>query len=75
MPAGDVEVTATYNQALRGDLNNDGFCGQADLDILLDAWGDSVPPGDPRADPSGDGFVGQVDLDVVLDDWGEGTPP
>jgi len=83
MPPSDVEITATYRY--RGDLSGpsgvpDGFVGQADLDIILDAWGDSVPPGDPRADISGpqgvpDGFVGQADLDVVLDDWGEGTLP
>jgi len=78
MPPSDVEITATYRY--RGDLSGpsgvpDGFVGQADLDIILDAWGDSVPPGDPRADITGpqgvpDGFVGQADLDVVLDDWG-----
>ena len=54
-----------------GDLNDDGFVGQGDLDIVLDAWGDTVSPGS-QADPSGDGFVGQADLDIVLDHWGEG---
>jgi len=63
--------TSVVNPPLAGDLDGDCFCGQNDLDIVLDAWGDSVPPGDPRADVSGDGFVGQSDLDVVLDDWGE----
>ena len=76
MPPHNVTVTATYNLLPdKGDLNNDGFVGQADLDIVLDAWGDSVPPGDVRADPSGDGFVGQADLDIVLDNWGEGCTP
>ena len=84
MPAGSVEVTASYGPPCThpdGDISGpegvpDGFVGQADLDAILDAWGDSVPPGDPRADISGpggapDGFVGQADLDVVLDDWGK----
>jgi len=70
MPAGSTEVTATYTYT--GDLNLDGVVGQTDLDVVLDDWGQSVPPADPRADPSGDNFVGQVDLDYVLDDWGEG---
>jgi len=73
MPARNAELTANYTP--RGDLNLDGFVGQGDLDIVLDNWGDTVPPADPRADPSGDSFVGQADLDVVLDDWGQGTPP
>ena len=60
--------------AFDGDLNDDGFCGQDDLDIVLAAWGTS-PPSDPRADPSGDNFVGQDDLDTVLGDWGQGTLP
>ena len=57
-----------------GDLNGDGFVGQGDLDIALGNWGQSVPPGDPRADPSGDDFVGQGDLDIVLANWGQGVP-
>ena len=58
-----------------GDLDEDGFVGQSDLDIVLGSWGQSVPPADPRADPDGSLFVGQSDLDTVLADWGEGTPP
>ena len=57
--------------ALLGDLNEDVFVGQADLDIVLGNWGQAVPPADPRADPSGDDFVGQADLDTVLGDWGQ----
>jgi len=70
MPAGDTEVTAycTYH----GDRNCDGVVGQGDLDIVLEWWGQTVPPADPRADWTGDHIVGQEDLDVVLDDWGKG---
>jgi Glycoside Hydrolase Family 113 len=60
---------------LPGDLDGDGFVGIADLNIVLGAWNQSVPPGDPAADPSGDGFVGIEDLNVVLGNWNAGTPP
>ena len=62
-------------QAISGDLNGDGFVGQADLDIVLAEWGNSAPLADPRADVNGDNFVGQFDLDYILADWGQGTPP
>jgi len=72
MPSQKVEVTATYRDILRGDLNDDGFVGQTDLDIVLDQWGNSGGEiTDPRADPNEDDFVGQTDLDIVLDDWGK----
>ena len=57
-----------------GDLTEDGFVGQDDLDFVLGEWG-AHPPTDPRADPSRDNFVGQNDLDIVLHDWGLGTLP
>ena len=60
---------------LEGDLNGDGFVGIADLNIVLGAWNQTVPPGDPLADPTGDGFVGIADLNVVLGNWNAGTPP
>ncbi len=60
--------------ALEGDLNGDGFVGLDDLDIVLGAWNQSVPPADASADPSGDGFVGLDDLDIVLNNWNAGTP-
>jgi len=60
---------------LVGDLDGDGFVGINDLNIILGAWNQSVPPGDPDADPSGDGFVGLDDLNAVLGNWNAGTPP
>ncbi len=57
-----------------GDLNEDGFVGQDDLDIVLGDWGQTVNAGAPP-DPSGDGFVGQDDLDIVLCNWNAGTLP
>ncbi len=60
---------------LVGDLDGDGFVGITDLNIVLSAWNQTVPPGDPLADPSGDGFVGIDDLNQVLGNWNAGTPP
>jgi hypothetical protein len=77
MPADNVEVTATYTDLPScnywpGDLNEDEFVGQTDLDIVLDMWGKSGGEiTDPRADVNDDDFVGQTDLDYVLDDWGK----
>ncbi len=61
--------------AIDGDLDGDGFVGIADLNIVLGAWNQTVPPADPAADPSGDSFVGIADLNVVLGNWNAGTPP
>lgn len=66
---------ALMNTGLDGDLNDDGFVGIADLNIVLGAWNQNVPPADSRSDPSGDGFVGIADLNVVLGNWNAGSPP
>jgi hypothetical protein len=68
------DLDPSFPLPIFGDLNNDGFVGQADLDMVLDNWGDTVDPAEPF-DFNNDGFVGQADLDVVLDNWGDGTPP
>jgi hypothetical protein len=60
---------------LPGDLDNDGFVGILDLNIVLGAWNQSVPPAGAAADPSGDGYVGIEDLNEVLGFWNAGTPP
>ena len=65
----------TLTPPIAGDLNGDGFVGIADLNLVLGAWNQAVPPGDPLADPSGDGFVGIADLNTVLGSWNSGTPP
>ena len=62
-------------EPLVGDLNGDGFVGIIDLNIVLSAWNQNVPPANPLADPSGDGFVGIDDLNAVLGNWNAGTPP
>ncbi len=73
-------LAGAISSALAGDLNSDGFVGLDDLDIILNNWNQTIPPGDDRADVSGaggepDGFVGLDDLDVVLNNWNAGTPP
>ncbi len=60
---------------LPGDLDNDGFVGINDLNLVLVNWNLNAPPGDAAADPSGDEFVGIDDLNVVLGNWNTGTPP
>ncbi len=69
----DVSVVALT--MLDGDLDGDGFVGINDLNIVLGAWNQSVPPANSLADPSGDGFVGIDDLNTVLGNWNAGTPP
>ncbi len=59
---------------LDGDLDDDGFVGITDLNLVLGSWNATVAPGDP-ADPSGDNFIGIEDLNVVLGNWNAGTPP
>ncbi|XAL99357.1 PEP-CTERM sorting domain-containing protein [Phycisphaeraceae bacterium D3-23] len=56
---------------LDGDLNNDGFVGAADLDLLMAHWGTA----NAIADEDGSGTVGQGDLDIVTANWGNGTAP
>ena len=71
----DVVSTHPSTGALLGDLDGDGFVGIDDLNIVLGAWNQNVPPANPLADPSGDGFVGIDDLNEVLGNWNAGTPP
>jgi PEP-CTERM motif-containing protein len=69
-----LEIIAA-DVALEGDLDDDGFVGINDLNLVLANWNQSVPPGDVRADPTGDNFVGIEDLNKVLGNWNSGTPP
>ncbi len=70
----DVWQTGASVQ-LDGDLNDDGFVGLDDLDIILNNWNANVTAGSwPDGDPSNDGFVGLDDLDIVLNNWNAGTP-
>ncbi|HUU97116.1 MAG TPA: hypothetical protein VM487_15365 [Phycisphaerae bacterium] len=57
------------------DANGDGVTDQADLGILLSAFGASEgdPDYNPNVDYDGDGTVGQADLGFLLADFGCGT--
>ncbi len=70
-----LQLIGEVASTLIGDLNNDGFVGIDDLNLVLSNWNQNVPPGNPLADPSGDGFVGIDDLNEVLGNWNTGTPP
>ena len=71
-----VEKPDSGEEPLPGDLNDDGFVGGDDLDIVRSFWGQNVTPGDLLSgDPSQDGFVGGDDLDIVRANWGQGAPP
>jgi hypothetical protein len=68
-----TEANDILLQALLGDLNEDGFVGQDDLNIVLGDWGQTVEVGS-IGDLNLDGFIGQDDLNVILGAWGTGTP-
>ena len=72
----NYDALASGEEPIPGDLNDDGFVGGDDLDIVRSFWGQNVTPGDLLSgDPSEDGFVGGDDLDIVRANWGTGTPP
>jgi hypothetical protein len=54
---------------LRGDMNGDGSVDQADLGMLLAAWGACDDCSDCLADMTGDCMVGQDDLGILLSNW------
>lgn len=62
------------NGCLTADLDNDGFIGITDLNIVLSKWDQVVFPGS-GPDSSVDGFVGIEDLNNILANWNSGTPP
>jgi len=66
-PAGEPTCVA--------DANDDGVTDQADLGILLSAFGSSEgdPGYNPAVDYDADGMVGQTDLGFLLADFGCGT--
>ncbi len=59
---------------LTGDLNEDGFVGIDDLNIILGQWNQTVFPG-TGPDSNVDGFIGIDDLNLILSNWNNGTPP
>ena len=74
-PLRSFALQSEHTVNLPGDINDDGFVGLADLDIILANWNLFVPEADWRADVSGEGYVGLADLDAVLSNWNTGTLP
>jgi hypothetical protein len=70
-----VQVVATPLH-LACDLNDDGFVGLDDLNVVLGRWNRTSPAGVwLLGDVSDDGFIGIEDLNAVLGNWNAGTPP
>ncbi|MCA9312177.1 MAG: hypothetical protein KDA21_13270, partial [Phycisphaerales bacterium] len=61
--------------ACPGDADGDGLVTLADLNEVLDAWGQPVTPPGTGPDVQPDGAVDFADLDVVLDAWGSDCRP
>ncbi len=70
----DLVVTVHFSPPW--DVDRDGCVNQADLGILLAAYGSTSddPEWDCRADIDADYDVDQSDLGVLLAHWGEGCP-
>jgi YVTN family beta-propeller protein len=72
----DAQKEADGELQCPGDADGDCEVGNADLQIVLDAWawqtGD--PNFDPRADFTHDGQVENADLQVLLDHWARICP-
>jgi len=68
----NYQIDAYADIPLFGDINRDGFVGLADLDLVLNSFGHSMPPL-MGPDASGDGYVGLDDLDAVLNEWNTGA--
>lgn len=65
LTAGDV-----FKPSCPADLNGDDSVGFADLQELLQNWGECPMEGDCQADLNGDGSVGFADLQELLQNWG-----
>lgn len=76
LASGSAYVFTIRSTPLDGDYNADGFVSQADLDLVLLNWGESVLPDGWFAVDQFDGEpVSQNELDAVLLNWGLGLPP
>jgi hypothetical protein len=71
-----ISTPLSLRVLLDGDLNDDGFVGVEDLNVVLANWNKQVIFGDHASgDPTWDGFVGINDLNVVLANWNNTEPP
>ncbi len=75
-----VHVTGTIRAVTAGDLagdyNGSGQVEQADLDFVLQNWGQNTPPvPDGWTNDLPDGLIDQGELDGVLLNWGNTAAP
>nr|WP_245772474.1 VWA domain-containing protein [Myxococcus fulvus] len=54
------------------DVDRNGCVNNVDLDLVLANFGNTVPPGDKRADINGDLIVDYNDYSMVISQWGMG---
>jgi hypothetical protein len=69
----DVALGPEPSQGPPGDFNGDSTVGNADLTLLLNFWGDAVPPvpeGWTGAQPTPDA-IGNDELTALLNTWGD----
>ncbi|MEM7626895.1 MAG: glycoside hydrolase family 16 protein [Planctomycetota bacterium] len=72
----DGVTLAVVEPSLVGDYDGDGFVSQADLNLVLLNWGESVLPAEWTATDQFDGEqISQNELNAVLLNWGSGTAP
>ena len=69
-----IAQTTGNDVLLPGDANTNGQIEQADLDAVLQNWGQSNQSWS-HGDLNGNGQVEQADLDLVLQNWGQSTAP
>jgi len=64
-------------EPIDGDLDEDGFVGINDLNLVLGDWNNTIFTGDPAmvGDLNGDFFVGIDDLNAMLANWNQNVFP
>ena len=69
VPAQVMADVQTDVQAWTGDLDENGYVGSGDLDLVRGNWSALVVP-NTQGDANGDGLVSSADLDIVRGNWG-----
>lgn len=72
-PADANIVPGGPGSGLEGDANHDLSVGLGDVALIIQFWGQSVPPF-TSGDVTGDGFPGLDDVALVLLNWGRTCP-
>ena len=74
---GKFDLVNTGGEPIDGDLDDDGFVGINDLNLVLGDWNNTIFTGDPAmvGDLNGDFFVGIDDLNAMLGNWNQNVFP